>query len=1038
MRLILIALVAFAACKAQPKGAACPEGQSFDQATLRCIDPPSDCSADGASGLFTECAEKNRVCQEGGLFGSRCARCLDGYKEDRGVCRPAFTCADLGCAQKNRVCVDAGPNDDAKCTVCVDGAEEQGTSCVVPSCAPSTTPGSILSECEGAHRVCTESNGVGSCGACEKNYTLKRGECVPVLTCSEVGCGLANRLCVPQSANADASCAACRGGYAEVNGICLKNTLASCSGSGVNAIASTCDAQGRDCISGSNGDECGGCVVGKLENSSTLLCEDIVTCASLACGAENRECESLPNGRCTECKPGFVEDRASSTCRPVVTCSQLTCPADEACIEAGVNTDARCQTGCAQGSLWNGTRCEPCPPCNGVGENGRLDTTTLSGACICKTNPGYFYSLAADVGTFACDADGDGWVRESARNSLESNDPLLRTNARCELRKIDRVVLRNELLQEREVLLDVPLSLYETDRNDDDQIFNALWSQRGLPSYGASDHVTAASVNRLTKLCHHPRADYNDNGVPDVEEFEGSDLAPGFRADQRPFNVFSYFAELHTGRYEPPTSGVYGRYRIEEKSRLTTALETERVAIEFAPADPTHWRECSVLRDSAATTQSPAVGMDFAKHADTGAFTGMHHHSQFKCVVVDAQPIASKPWTRSPSDVVAQELRLNRCELGVGSAAQTLNPTLLDIDCQWVDGASAQPGDVRFAGVTYTDYGPGLTRPTYLRGCVNDCILSLPECPFYDVNPSGVSCDHDENNFGAFLSCAAFEVCDGLDNDGVNGADDGNPGGGVVCTTTQPGRCAPGHTNCVNGAIECTPDNAPIAELCNNIDDNCVDGVDDNNPQGNANCTLPNLLGVCRTGTTVCQTGGNLACIQTTFSSAEVCGNALDENCDGTINEGENNPGCVDYYYDFDGDGFGIQASKKCLCAPDTAGRFTARAKNAAGTVGVLPYKFDCCDSDNRAVPGATTWRDAVNACSSWDYDCNGLNDAQYTDTSNGGCGVCCSGFCCCDGRSGWADGLAGCGSTATWYTGSCGGWSSCPKNNEQRFQRCR
>jgi hypothetical protein len=326
----------------------------------------------------------------------------------------------------------------------------------------------------------------------------------------------------------------------------------------------------------------------------------------------------------------------------------------------------------------------------------------------------------------------------------------------------------------------------------------------------------------------------------------------------------------------------------------------------------------------------------------------------------------------------------------------------------------------------------------YVRGCVNDCIVQLPLCPFYDVNPSGVTCSHDVNNFGKHLSCDAFEVCDGLDNDGIGGADDGNPGGGFICPTGQAGVCSAGHTNCVNGAIECTRDIAPSPEVCDNLDNDCTLGVDNGNPGSGVGCSVPNKLGACANGVRDCQTGGNLVCVQTVFPVAEICNNSVDDNCDGSQNEGENLAGCTDYYFDFDGDGWGIQANKKCLCAPDVAGHYTALAKRYDGTVGAQPFAFDCCDNASNTFPGATTLSGTVNACSSFDYNCNGLEDKEYTTTSSGGCGTCCSGFCCCGGSAGWASGIAACGTNATWNTGGCGGWSTCPKNQEQRSQRCR
>ena len=197
------------------------------------------------------------------------------------------------------------------------------------------------------------------------------------------------------------------------------------------------------------------------------------------------------------------------------------------------------------------------------------------------------------------------------------------------------------------------------------------------------------------------------------------------------------------------------------------------------------------------------------------------------------------------------------------------------------------------------------------------------------------------------------------------------------------------------------------------------------------------LYGACANGKTTC-TAGAIACIQTVFPVAEICNNGVDDNCDNAQNEGEDKAACTDYYYDFDGDGWGVQAQKKCLCQADVAGKFTARAKNYTGTVGSQPFAFDCCDTDNTTYPNNQSLRSATNACSSWDGNCNGLQDVEYNTSTDGGCGTCCSEFCCCDGSAGWANRVASCGETYTWYTGSCSSWASCSRNSSNVFQRCK
>jgi MYXO-CTERM domain-containing protein len=125
------------------------------------------------------------------------------------------------------------------------------------------------------------------------------------------------------------------------------------------------------------------------------------------------------------------------------------------------------------------------------------------------------------------------------------------------------------------------------------------------------------------------------------------------------------------------------------------------------------------------------------------------------------------------------------------------------------------------------------------------------------------------------------EVCNNLDDDCIGGIDQGNPGGGAPCGETA-GECSSGLTQCIDGVLECVGGTPPTPELCNNLDDDC-DTVADNAPT-DIGTPCGSDTGVCARGTWVCDAGGVRRCNGEIVGSAEVC-NALDDDCDGTIDE---------------------------------------------------------------------------------------------------------------------------------------------------------
>lgn len=90
-----------------------------------------------------------------------------------------------------------------------------------------------------------------------------------------------------------------------------------------------------------------------------------------------------------------------------------------------------------------------------------------------------------------------------------------------------------------------------------------------------------------------------------------------------------------------------------------------------------------------------------------------------------------------------------------------------------------------------------------------------------------------------------------------------------------------------SNAFDCNDGDASVSptssEICNGVDDNCAGGIDEGNPQSGVSCST-GLTGQCAGGTTQC-TAGTLLCQAVNAASVEVCGDSVDNNCDGAVDE---------------------------------------------------------------------------------------------------------------------------------------------------------
>ena len=89
----------------------------------------------------------------------------------------------------------------------------------------------------------------------------------------------------------------------------------------------------------------------------------------------------------------------------------------------------------------------------------------------------------------------------------------------------------------------------------------------------------------------------------------------------------------------------------------------------------------------------------------------------------------------------------------------------------------------------------------------------------------------------------------------------------------------------------------------------------------------------------------------------------------------------------------------------------------------------DCCDNDARAHPGQTSFFTTADACSSFDYDCDGKTEPEYAQVN------CTIAIFACNG-SGFEQAPPACGVVATYDTCNLG--LGCYTSQTQEAQGCR
>ncbi|NNF34013.1 MAG: hypothetical protein HKN68_07885, partial [Saprospiraceae bacterium] len=132
-----------------------------------------------------------------------------------------------------------------------------------------------------------------------------------------------------------------------------------------------------------------------------------------------------------------------------------------------------------------------------------------------------------------------------------------------------------------------------------------------------------------------------------------------------------------------------------------------------------------------------------------------------------------------------------------------------------------------------------------------------------------------------------------VDNDCNPATADGSaePQYGSPCDGPDTDLCEEGVWACDGANMYCTDNTGDNPDLCDGVDNDCNPATADGSaePQYGCPCDGPDT-DLCEEGVWACD-GANMYCTDNTDDTLEICGNSIDDDCDGEVDEEECVPG---------------------------------------------------------------------------------------------------------------------------------------------------